>query len=261
MRLGTIAVGLSMVVGLTAACGDDSKPSGSEDTRAADGGDTAAPPGDDPRTSAERTADQEAAKAIVLTLDDLEAGWESTPPDEETDNDKEMKADLADCLGIDPDVMDPDNPSADSPDFTSPNDEEVSASVSYTPSIEAAEQAVELLRDEDLPSCFAQALKTAIMDNLLNPPEGEAPPDDLEVGEPTFNPISFGDLGDETVAYRATIPLSSSGIDVDVYFDIVAVRVGRVGIEATFQSTFSPFSTDEAERLVEVMIDRVPADA
>lgn len=260
MRLGTIAVGLSVVVGLTVACGGDSEPSGSEDTRAADGGATAAPPSDDPRTSAERTADQEAAKAIVLTLDDLEAGWESTPPDEETDNDEEIKADLADCLGIDPDVMDPDNPSADSPDFTSAN-EEVSASVSYTPSIEAAEQAVELLRDEDLPSCFAQALKTAITDALLNPPEGEAPPDDLEVGEPTFNPISFGDLGDETVAYRATIPLSASGIDVDVYFDIVAVRVGRVGIEAQFQSTFSPFSTDEAERLVGIMIDRIPAAA
>lgn len=67
-------------------------------------------------------------------------------------------------------------------------------------------------------------------------------------------------MGDDSAAFRLTVPLASQGVDVDLTIDVVMVRVGRAGITTTFQSTFSPFDSAEAARLTQLVVDRIPAD-
>ncbi len=213
-----------LVLGLTAGCSDESDPSAADGTTS-----TAAPSSEDDRSPDELAADQAAAEEIVLTLDDFDPGWEASPAEEDRIEQHEMEAAVSDCLEVGRDVLYPDNPSADSPDFAFPDDEGVTATVSYAASVEAAEQGMERINDEDLPACFAQTISDVIEAAIRNS-EGP-PPDDMEIGEPTFNPISFASLGDDTVAYRATISFSTSGMNVSYYLDVVLVRVGRVEVE------------------------------
>lgn len=133
--------------------------------------------------------------------------------------------------------------------------------MTFTPTPEDAIEALALRRGPESSSCYADTVGALIEDAVANPPEGEERPDNLELGDPTFNEMSFGAFGDESIAFRVTIPLSVDGFDVDVYIDIVNVRVGRVVLTTTFQSVLSPFDTEEAARLTGIVVDRVPADA
>ena len=220
---------------------------------------SSAPPApDDSRSDAERSADQQLADDAVLKLTDLPPGWESAPADDETNND-ELSAELAECLDVDPTFFDSSNPTAESPTFTSAQDEQITSEVAVTASAEDAIERVEILRREDTPGCYATAIRHLLEQSIENPADGDEVPEGLELGDPTFNPMSFAALGDDTVAFRATIPVSAQGFDVEVYIDFVAVRVGRVGTTMTFQSQFSPFDTAEEERLTRIVVDRIPA--
>jgi hypothetical protein len=216
---------------------------------------------DDGRTEAEEDADEEQAEEIVLTLDDLPDGWVANPSDDDDDvddDDDQVQAELADCLGVDESVLDPDNPEAESPEFTSPTDQEVNAKVAFTPSADDATEALDRIKDDAAPDCLAQAMTTLLADNLASQ---EGVPADLDIGEVTVEPLAFPDLGDDSLAHRVTVPVTTQGVTIELYIDQVLTRVGRVGITGQFQSQVTPFDTAEAARLMEVMVDRVPADA
>lgn len=240
-RLG----GLLAVLVLAAGCGGDD-----------DGGDAAGSgPGDDPRTEAERQADVDTAGTILLTLGDFPAGWEEEPAESDED-DQALQDDMAECLDVDPALLADDDPQAKSPSFVAPSEEEVSAEVTLTASAEDTTRTLDLMKDDATPGCYADAVKAAMAQSTL---EGGQATAGVEFGEPTFNPVSFPGMGDDSVAMRLTVPLSAQGVDVDVHVDVVMVRVGRVGISGTFLSTFSPFDSTEAARLMQLMVDRVPA--
>jgi hypothetical protein len=212
---------------------------------------------EDGRTEAELADDTAAAEAVLLTVDDLPAGWSAGAPDDE-EEDEELQAALAECLGVDPELLDPDNPQAKTPDFTSPDGgDQVTADVTFTPSAAHAGTAFDILGRDETPRCYAEALQTATAQAVE---DGEMPPG-VEFGEPTFEELSFPDLGDESTAFRITIPVAAQGTEIELYGDVALVRVGRVGIEATFLTELRPFDTEEAAELVQVMIDRVPPDA
>lgn len=240
---------LTLATLVTAGCADEAD---GDDSSRADVATTQ--PAGDQRSDAERQEDEAIAETALLTLDDFPAGWEAVPA-EDNEVDDELRADLDRCVEVDDDGLDQDNPSARSPTFTSSNGEEVVASVSLTPSSGDARRALKILRSDAAPGCYAEALQAQIARNL----DSDELPEDVEVGEPTFNRISFESLGDGSVAFRATLPVSVGGFDVDLYADIVFVRVGRAGIQTTFQSEASPFDTDEAVRLTETVVERVSA--
>jgi hypothetical protein len=132
----------------------------------------------------------------------------------------ELLADLAQCLEVDEAELDPDNPTATSPTFTSSNDETVTAEVSLIPSSGDASRALEILQGDAAPGCYAEAIKAETARNLA---VSDDVPENVEVGEPTFNRISFESLGDESVAFRTTIPVSVEAVDVALYIDFVLV--------------------------------------
>ena len=205
----------------------------------------------------DRAADEATAREAVLTLDDFPPGWDEDPPEPESDDD-DMSASLAECLGIDEAELDRDNPSANSPTFTSPTGQEVDVRVTLTAAPSEARRTMEIMSDDAAPGCLSDSMQSLIAQNLL----AEDVPDGLEVGDPTVDTTSFEGLGDESLTFRVTVPYGYRGAESAVYLDSTFVRVGRAGVTAVFLSDGSPFDTDEAERLVRVVVDRVEeADA
>ncbi|WP_162941790.1 hypothetical protein [Desertimonas flava] len=227
---------------------------------AAEDSDHDGPADDDPRTDAEWAADQAAAETMVLTLADFPPGWESTPV-EESEPDDRLDEQLAECLGVDVSELAPSNPDAQSPDFASSTGEVVSSTVAFAPTVADATAALAVRRQEGATECYAAAIRMLLVENLANPDDGEELPDDVDIGEPTVNEMSFEALGDETLAVRITVPFEVDGLSADYYFDVVNVRVGRVGVTTGFQSVLTPFDIDEAARLTGIVVDRVEAGA
>jgi len=252
VRFGRTSAWLLAIVGvLVFGCSGDGEGSAEESSDSVST--TTQDNSDAEQTAADREADEAIAESALLTLDDFPPGWEAAPAnDDEPDSD--VLADVADCLGVSEAELDPDNPKATSPTFTSSDDEEVTSEVTLTPSSGDASRALEILKSDAAPGCYAEAIKALVGRNLV---ASDDVPENVTVGEPTFNRMSFESLGDDSVAFRTTIPVTVESLDVDLYVDFVFVRVGRAGIETTFQSQFAPFDTDEAARLTGVVVDRV----
>src|SRR5919106_1445677 len=99
---------VAAVIALAAACGGE-KGRGTGAKTPTDGPHA----NDDPRTEAERQADEDAAEAMLPTLDDFPPSWqEDVTEDEADEQDEELEAELAECLGIDPAEFEADDPNA-----------------------------------------------------------------------------------------------------------------------------------------------------
>lgn len=157
------------------------------------------------------------------------------------------------------DELYPDNPQATSPTFTSPQDEEVSSWVTVTPSPEDAQQALERLSGDAVPGCYAQAAEGLVMQSMLS---SDDVLEGLNIGDVTFNRLSTDRIGDESIAFRTTIPFEYQGFESQAELDIVLARVGRVGINMSFQSAGTSFDSEEARQLTEAVVARIEtADA
>jgi hypothetical protein len=251
-----------------ASCGgreDSDADAGSTTTSAVDSGstapqDTAPPQPGPPDTEApvapqDRTADQALAESIVLRPGDAPADWTSEPPDGSDDSEYDRR--YAECVGIPIDDIDPDFPEAEGYDLTSPEDSEVTSSATVAPSADAARLLMNAYRDADTPECFADVLEDVLVDTLAE----DGAPSDVTVGRPTFEPLPYAALGDETEAFRVTMTVSGNARTIELYADVVLVRSGRVAMEALFMSLFEPFPVADSEGLMRVMVNRVPAGA
>jgi hypothetical protein len=250
---------LVLLLGAVGACGDDdsSDPPAEDATATADtGGTDDVVDDDDGDTDGNDASDDEAAaEAALLTIDDFPTGWQAAPSETDEEAQDEFNAELAVCLDVDPAILDRDNPSAESDDFTSPDGQTVNSEVALTPSAEQAIEVVEILEDERTPECYGEGLSRVLEENLA-----EIGQDDLEMGEPAFERVEIPSLGDDAVGFQVTIPLAAAGQELELVLDLWAVRVGRAGITMTFQSPAGPFPAEEAARLTRLVIDRLPID-
>lgn len=237
-RLRPIAAALVLAL-ILAACGDDSS-------------DTAT----DPRSEEERAADAALAANFVLTADDLPAGWVVDDDDDGGDGDDDAPSridDLAECLGVESNRLDVENPSAESPTFISADQHRVQSEVSATPSAEWVAERMELFQHELLASC----LNEIFAEMLNDPSDDDPPPPGVTYGSPHAALLPFPEMGDGVQAVRITIPMTADDTEVDIYFDLVLVGHGRFGITMTFQGVFEPFSVDLAEELTRTVVDRI----
>lgn len=210
-------------------------------------------PGPDTRTAAERQADEDAARGMLLTADDL-PGWRAGPADDRGDDDIAQAA-LAECLGADRDNIDADNPSATSATFSTVDGRQaVSAEVTFTGSTAATARSLEIYRSDGAPGCFAEAVTNAFAERQDEQPS----PPGVELSEPELESLPVGDLGDGAVGFRITGSQSAFGERHDLYVDTLLVRVGRIGITMTFTTEDAPFDSDEAERITQLVIDGAP---
>lgn len=243
MRIRRILAGLLSLSLVVAACGDDDATS-ADDAETTTTSTTAAP--DDAASTGD---DQSIAESALLQLSDFPDGWQEQPPDEDEVDDTESQQRIADCIGVDYERIYGEDADADSPTFASPEGAEVSNSAGVEASEEEAAFAFETLSSDTAIDCIAQEFQNFLAER--------APTDGVEVGEVSINRMSFADQGEESAAYRVTVPLVANGQEVDVYVDIVVARVGRGGVTVQALSIFEPFPTEDLARYTEIAVDRL----
>ena len=60
-----------------------------------------------------------------------------------------------------------------------------------------------------------------------------------------------------SVAWRTSIPVSAGGGGMNLYLDIVVVRVDRALVTLSFQSQVSPYDRDQSEGVTLILVERV----
>jgi hypothetical protein len=204
----------------------------------------------DTSLSAAETASEEArADSMLLTLDDFPDSWVTLP--NATDDMGEVTIDnLARCLGTASPVTE--LPEARTPGFVSPVGDLVAARVFLAPDDVRPRRAIELLRDEAAPGCYAKAYQSSL---AAHRPEGL--PADVEFGTVTGVRLPYTTFGNTTVAWRTSIPLSVDHQDLNLYIDSVVVRVDRALVELSFESELRPYDRDQSERVTQTLVNRV----
>lgn len=224
-----------------------------------DGAGVADAPATTPDTRSGLAADRAAAQAALLTLSDFPAGWSEVPDDEEDVEgaDREVAA----CVGQTGDsIIDTGEAEASTGDFTDPEGNvTISETVGLAVSEDDATSQLAALEEPGVTGCIQSAFRDFIADEIDNPPTpAESLPEGASVGDVTFGRLNVMPVGDQTVAYRATIPISVEGFTIDFYIDVVLVRVGRSLAALSIGSVLSPYPTDQLDGLLATAVERLP---
>ena len=213
---------------------------------------------DDPRTEAQLAADREAAAKAVLVLDDFPDGWTSEPFEEDPDdpNAPDVEAEMAECLGVDESEFDDSLVNVDSDTFLL-DAAEVDSDVSMAPTLAEADREVEVLTRPEARGCFEAGFEKAFTYGIEHPAEGDEVSEGLELGEITFRDLSFDDVGQDSRAFRVSVPLTTPEGEATLYFDLVFIRVGRALGSISFLD-FAPFDQGVATDLARAMASRMP---
>lgn len=203
-------------------------------------------------------ADKAAAEAAALKLADLPAGWTATPATKTPDA-PGVDAQLATCLGVSVAELDKSGP-ADfkSDDLSDANNNTVSNSVGYAPSADQAKKEFAIFKDPKVPGCLGTALSNFLTYQIKHPTNpSDSIPDSVSFGTPTVAPLSVATVGDQTAAYRVTIPVTALGQTVNAYADFLIAVKGRVGVEMDFEAVGKPFPADQEQQYLQKVIGRL----
>jgi hypothetical protein len=69
--------------------------------------------------------------------------------------------------------------------------------------------------------------------------------------------MSFPTYGDATVAYQVKLPVSYSGLNIDVYVDLIVSIKGPASAQMSFESVDQPFPTDQAQHYTDLVVGRL----
>ena len=214
-------------------------------------------------TSAQSTgqnveADNAAAKEASLTLSDFPAGWTSKPPSNSSPS-QDLAALLAKCLGVS--QADLTKPPAfyESPDFSeSSSNITASSTVGYRASASDQSSSFAIFSGSNLPDCLSKAVGEALDDAIKHPTNpSDTLPAGAQVGTTTVSPMSFPQFGDKSIAYQVKVPVSYSGLNIDVYEDIIFSIKGRADAAMSFEGVTDPFPVDQAEHYTGLVVGRL----
>jgi len=188
--------------------------------------------------------DQPIAEAALLTIDDVPTGWTESAVPDEGDDVAAARQEVRDCYGSGPSgPIDIGGAQAGTGQFESPDDE----SVKHDVAIGDEQGAMDLMASLADDSAFPELLQLAL----------DAANQDFELTDVTVGRLSVAPAGDEVVAYRVDITVMAGDESVDVFSDLVVVRVGRGLSALQFQSSLLPFSATDIDDYVALTTDRL----
>jgi hypothetical protein len=202
--------------------------------------------------------EQAAAEAALLVLSDFPTGWTEEAEEEPTEQELAYQATMAECAGGNGNLLELGGPRAQSPDFAGPDEQRVEESVTIVePAV--AEDFMARFAAPGVEECFSDAVRTFVAENFASQDSpSQTLPGDVTIGDVTIGEVLIEPAGDEVVSYRVTIPMTVSGVSVDAFVDIAAVRSGGSVAGLTFQSLFEPFPAEEVEHYVGLAVERLP---
>lgn len=245
-----LLVACSGVAVLLAGCGGDADTSTAASTTMGDMPNmpnmttTSAPAaGGTATTAAQDTAKTASAKAAVVQLTDLPAGFKEQLPEDGLDQEATFQA-LTTCLGVSARGVG----SASSPTYVRGIATQVASTVEYVPMPAVQAMAMAFAGSDKLTSCSKEAFTA---DVKRNAPEG-ATPGPVEVA-----PLEFPQLGQLTSASRTTTTMQlPGGPAIPITQDLIIVFKGEAVSRLTFLNPGAPFPADLQRALVEKVVSR-----
>jgi hypothetical protein len=195
----------------------------------------------------------------LLRLSDFPTGWTSKPHEEEENKSHpQIEQKLASCLGLSLSSLHLQERSparVHSPDFHAPPSEPqgestISNTVTYLPSTAEATARFGIFVAPKTPACLSTAMSEAIDYHFRHPsnPSNKLP-SEVKLGEATLAQMSFPSFGDQSAAFRLSLPFTYKGLEPTVYFDIVALHKGRAIASLTFENVGTPADVATEEKL------------
>lgn len=241
--LGVIAVGLAVT-----GCSSSSKSSSSSSSSSGASGTTAAPAATTAAPASSDVAhDKALGEAAILRLSDFPSGWTSTPATTDNSSAAEDQK-LATCLGVSVSEINREGPAdVKSPDFnepagsSGPGNAQVSGGVGYEASADKINSSFKLFAGDKMAPCLNSVLSQVFADAIK---KSGGDTSQVTVGNSTVAKFDFPTVGDNTVAYRVTVPISAAGQSLTAYVDFVVATKGRAGFDESFENLGTPFSAD-----------------
>lgn len=180
-------------------------------------------------------ADEERARAAVLRIEDLPAGWESESEssDDEADDDEPV---LPECEALDEADQRGRTAEAASESFVRENTL-LSNSVSFFADDPLAEDAFGARFTSEVQRCLEEAMTQGIEEGIAGNPEvpAGAAQVEVEIGDLSVDPV-----GDARGGWSAVVDARVGARSVSMFADVVVVRVGRVVIDVMSLSVIVP---------------------
>lgn len=192
----------------------------------------------------ESRSDKAILKAGVITKDDVPAGWTSKKG---SSSDRAYKG-IAECKEIKAGVDRAKKkvPRTRSRDFEERGSRGTTSAENSVYVFKDVTEATDFMANYQAPdaaTCFEKGVA-----KVLSSQQG--------AGEPSVAPITdLQGVGDDAVGYEITIPLRAGGETATLYFDLVAVRVGRAFLGFNFADLFERLP--EAPAIVQAAVGRV----
>jgi hypothetical protein len=202
-------------------------------------------------------ADKANAQAAIWQLTDFPTGWTAKPQTQDS-SDKKFDAMLANCLGTSVSFFQGTSARAESPEFDDTNNNSAYEDVDYLPSVSALNNQFAIVKTDKFPTCFSSTFNSFVKYEAAHPsnPSDTLPPH-VTFGQASVAPMSFPALGDDSIAYRATLPLTYQGFNIDFYADLIAVQKGRAVASMTFTSVQNGFDTAMEQQLANLALSRM----
>jgi hypothetical protein len=203
------------------------------------------------------TDDRAIARAGVLRLSDLPAGWTAGPRGHES-TPAQIKNEAAACMHVSPALLaEPQPNEVQSPKF---KDRAISASVENSvavgPTEATASAYLRALGESQAPACLSSAFEKELEKSLSR--EAKKLPHGVSIGKLAVGTIPFPAEGSAHAAYRITLPITLNGVTVASYYiDAVLVQVGRAYMSMTFQASGAPLSSSIEEGLSKAAVGRL----
>jgi len=193
----------------------DTGPTGTAGTTGTTIASTAAQPPADP-------ADVALAESMVLTVEDLPAGWKAEPSsgDGDTFDEAKMRRRCPAAAGMFDDLRDVQGREMGKADASFVLGDRglpgIQSSVFVTVDAEAADRGYAVYTSDELLACMTSVFATKIA------------ADGSTTGEIRTAPLPIRPVGDAAEAVRVTIPISANGSEITVFLDYIVLRVDRV---------------------------------
>ena len=243
-------VALVAVVVAFAACASGGSKSSSSASSSGQGTVTTA-------SSQNVAADKALATAALWKLSDFPTGWTAKPQTQDS-SDKKFVAMLANCVGGSSTFFQSTASGAESPEFDDTNNNSAYEDVDYYSTAGDLASKFALLKSANFPTCLANTFNSFVKEEIAHPSSStDTLPKNASIGKATVAAMSFPALGDESVAYRVTVPITYQGFNVDIYADLIAARKGRAVTSMTFTSALNGFDTSMEEQLANLAVSRL----
>lgn len=186
-------------------------------------------------------------KSIVVQQSDLPAGWTGKPAAAETDQDKDLDAQLAVCTGSTSSGDQNQLQKIQSDDYTM-GESTVSSDVSSYPSESDVQMQVAILKSPKAQSCLNSLLQKEIASTLPSTAK-------IETSGIVLNTASQG-IANLAGTANGKIAISVKGQTVTVYIGAAFFVGNQITGEVTFSSVNTPISSTFANPIVEAVAKR-----